>query len=196
MYGCTIFLNGHFRFPSSCSQIAFFPHPQKGGKKEGKNIFVHFANMAVVSGRSQRFFATAENKLKAAENARFYFFSLACVEKGEFSSRLRLEKHIGRVLVQRSSRHLLRRVRRFHDTEGRGEREREPLLLSPFPLQQNRNSASPSPPFFFPPPFSPLLKTCFSPFSSPSDPPLLYGFTYRMMRKMNYKKSPIIFNFF
>ncbi len=40
--------------------------------------------MAVVSGRSQRFFATAENKLKAAENARYYFILLHVLRRGNF----------------------------------------------------------------------------------------------------------------
>ncbi len=79
--------------------------------------------------------------------------------------------------------------------EERGGRE---SLCCFLPSPSNKIAIQPLPLLlsFSPPPFSPLLKTCFSPFSSPSDPPLLYGFTYRMMRKMNYKKSHILFNFF
>ncbi len=79
--------------------------------------------------------------------------------------------------------------------EERGGRE---SLCCFLPSPSNKIAIQPLPLLlsFSPPPFSPLLKTCFSPFSSPSDPPLLYGFTYRMMRKMNYKKSPILFNYF
>lgn len=87
LLGCMdapFFLMDTFVSPLPARKLLFFLIRKKGGKKEGKNIFVHFANIAVVSGRSQRFFATADNKLKAAENARYYFILLHVLRRGNF----------------------------------------------------------------------------------------------------------------